>query len=122
MGAPGDPDGTTEGLPDFLPPPSMAQFRPQVPRDALLYPARGLLVSGEPFSPAEKARYWQQGEVRMLAEVTGSKAVAVKLGDRVAAGHLPSKYLLCLKVVDANTRTFVGYQCPCGTHLTTSAE
>ena len=122
MGAPGDPDGSTAGLLAFCAPPSMALFRPQVTRQALPYPARGQLLSGEPFSVGEKARYWRQGDLRMVAEVTGSKTVAVKLGDKVAAGHLPTKYLLCLSLVDADTRSFVGYQCPCGTHLTTSAE
>ena len=100
----------------------MSLYKTQMPRTALPHSARGLLVSGEPFHPSEKARYWQQADLRMVAEVTGSLDVAVKLGDRVAAGHLPNKYLLCLKVVTADTRTFVGYQCPCGTHLTTSAE
>ena len=121
-GAPGEPDGTTEGLQDFLPPPSMALFAPQPPRQSLLYPDRGQLLTGEPFSAREKTRYWEQRDLRMVAEVTGNLAVAVKLGDRVAAGHLPTKYLLTLKVVDVSTREFAGYQCPCGTFLTTSAE
>ena len=80
MGAPGDPDGSTSGLQEFRAPPSMALYRPQVPRQALLYPARGQLLTCEPFSAGEKARYWRQGDLRMVAEVTGSKAVAVKLG------------------------------------------
>ena len=122
MGAPGEPDGSTAGLQEFLAPPSMALFRRQGPRQSLLYPDLGQLLTCEPFSPGEKARYWRHGDLRMVAEVTGSKAVSVKLGDKVAAGHLPNKYLLCLKVVDADTRKFVGFQCPCGTHLTTSAE
>ena len=58
----------------------------------------------------------------MVVEVTGNQAVGVKLGDKVAAGHLPNKYLLTLKVVDASTKKFAGYECPCGTFLTTSAE
>ena len=122
MGAPGELDGTTDGLKDFLPPPSMALFGRQMPRQSLLYPELGQLLTGEPFSAREKARYWQHRDLRMVAEVTGNQAVSVKLGDKVAAGHLPTKYLLCLKVVDADTRKFVGIQCPCGTHLTTSAE
>ena len=122
MGAPGEPDGTTEGLRDFLAPPSMALFGRQPPRQSLLYPDRGQLLTGEPFSAREKTRYWEQRDLRMVAEVTGNLAVAVKLGDRVAAGHLPTKYLLSLKVVDVATREFAGYQCPCGTFLTTSAE
>jgi hypothetical protein len=122
VGAPGELDGTTDGLKDFLPPPSMALFCRQMPRQSLLYPELGQLLTGEPFSAREKARYWQHKDLRMVAEVTGNKAVSVKLGDKVAAGHLPTKYLLCLKVVDADTRRFVGFQCPCGTHLTTSAE
>ena len=119
--APGEPDGSTEGLQDFLAPPSMALFSPQPPRQSLLYPARGQILSGEPFSAAEKTRYWEMGDLRFVAEVTGHAAVAVKLGDRVAAGHLPNKYLLALKVVDLDGKV-AGYQCPCGTFLTKSAE
>ena len=100
----------------------MALCAPQPPRQSLLYPDRGQLLTGEPFSAREKTRYWEQRDLRMVAEVTGNLAVAVKLGDRVAAGHLPTKYLLTLKVVDVSTREFAGYQCPCGTFLTTSAE
>ena len=119
--APGEPDGSTEGLQDFLAPPSMALFSPQPPRQSLLYPARGQILSGEPFSAAEKTRYWEMGDLRFVAEVTGNAAVAVKLGDRIAAGHLPNKYLLALKVVDLDGKV-AGYQCPCGTFLTRSAE
>jgi hypothetical protein len=119
--APGEPDGSTEGLQDFLAPPSMSLFALQPPRQSLLYPARGQILSGEPFSATEKTRYWEQRDLRFVAEVTGNAAVAVKLGDRVAAGHLPNKYLLALKVVDLD-RKFAGYQCPCGTFLTKSAE
>jgi hypothetical protein len=119
--APGEPDGSTEGLQDFLAPPSMALFSPQPPRQSLLYPERGQILSGEPFSAAEKTRYWEMGDLRFVAEVTGNAAVAVKLGDRIAAGHLPNKYLLALKVVDLDGKV-AGYQCPCGTFLTRSAE
>ena len=119
--APGEPDGSTEGLQDFLAPPSMSLFSPQPPRQSLLYPARGQILSGEPFSAAEKTRYWEMGDLRFVAEVTGNAAVAVKLGDRIAAGHLPNKYLLALKVVDLDGKV-AGYQCPCGTFLTKSAE
>ena len=120
--APGEPDGTTEGLKDFLSPPSMAHFALQSPLQSLSYPERGQLLTGEPFSPTEKTRYWGQGDLRIVAEVTGNQAVGVKLGHKVAAGHLHNKYLLTLKVVDATTKKFVRYECPCGTFLTTSAE
>jgi hypothetical protein len=99
----------------------MSLFALQPPRQSLLYPARGQILSGEPFSATEKTRYWEQRDLRFVAEVTGNAAVAVKLGDRVAAGHLPNKYLLALKVVGLD-RKFAGYQCPCGTFLTTSLE
>ena len=122
VAAPGEPDGSTEGLKDFLAPPSMAQYGLQSPRQSLSYPERGLLLTGEAFSPTEKTRYWGQGDLRAVSEVTGNKAVGVRLGHQVAAGHLPTKYLLTLKVVDATTGKFVGYECPCGTFLTTSSE
>ena len=99
----------------------MAQYGLQPPRQPISYPERGLLLTGEAFSPTEKTRYWGQGDLRSVVEVTGHKAVGVRLGHQVAAGHLPSKYLLTLKVTDTAGK-LVGYQCPCGTHLTTNSE
>ena len=100
----------------------MAQYGLLPASQPISYPERGLLLTGEAFSPTEKTRYWGQGDLRMVAEVTGNQAVGVKLGHKVAAGHLPNKYLLTLKAVDASTKKFAGYECPCGTFLTTSAE
>ena len=102
-------------------PPSMAQYGLLPASQPISYPERGLLLTGEAFSPIEKTRYWGQGDLRSVVEVTGHKAVGVRLGHQVAAGHLPTKYLLTLKVTDAAGK-FVGYECPCGTYLTTSSE
>ena len=82
----------------------------------------GLQVTGKPFSEQEKARYWLQSEVRKVQEVTGSVGDReVRLGMKVAASHLPTKFLLVLEVLDPQGN-FVGYQCPCGTHLTRTQE
>ena len=100
----------------------MAQYDLLSVPQPISYTERGLVLTGEAFSPVEKTRYWVQADLRSVVEVTGHKAVGVRLGHQVAAGHLPTKYLLTLKVVDATTQKFVGYECPCGTFLTTSSE
>ena len=122
MGVPGEPDGNTTGLQEFLPPPSMDQFLVQDPRQSLLFPELGMVVTGVPFSRLEKARYWDQAELRFVAEVTGGEAEPVKLGDKVAHAHLPNKWMLCLKVEEANTGKIAAYACPCGTFLTKGKE
>ena len=102
-------------------PPSMAQYDLLPATQPISYTERGLVLTGEAFSPLEKTRYWGQVDLRSVVEVTGHKAVGVRLGHQVAAGHLPTKWLLTLKVTDTAGK-LVGYQCPCGTHLTTNSE
>ena len=98
----------------------MALFCPQdVPRP-LLYPESGLLLTGRPRFPGEMARYWENGQMRLLHQVTG--AAQIQLGDKVASSHLPTRYLMSMEVVEAQTDKHHGFQCPCGTHLTTNKE
>ena len=107
---------------EWCAPPSMALFLPQPSPSALDHTETGLQVTGKPFSKIEKARYWLQSEVRKVHEVTGSvEDREVRLGHKVAASHLPNKFLLVLEVLDSKG-VFVGYQCPCGTHLTKTQE
>ena len=105
---------------EWCPPPSMAQFTPQPVARPLLYPEAGLLVTGKPRFSGEMARYWVMEEMQHLHQVTSSGQV--QLGDKVAASHLPRRYLISMEVVWAQTGDHHGYQCPCGTHLTTNKE
>ena len=102
----------------------MSLFKVQAPAQALNYPALGRVLVGGPRWPTEKARFWEMGEIRELQEVTGDRQVPVRLGDKVAAGHLPNRWLLTLLVVEAGPQpaNLVGYSCPFGTFTTKGVE